>query len=68
MPKKPIINATFKIQRKEGSGAWHFVELSGIPRQFVVANGLVRIRGWIDEVEIRQFNQRGIRHKALGTA
>jgi hypothetical protein len=56
MPKKPIINATFKIQRKEGSGAWHFVELSGIPRQFVAANGLVRIRGWIDEVEIRQFN------------
>ncbi|MGB4772666.1 MAG: YdeI/OmpD-associated family protein [Chitinophagaceae bacterium] len=56
MPKKPIINATFKIQRKEGAGAWHFVELSGIPSQFVAANGLVRIRGWIDEVEIRQFN------------
>jgi hypothetical protein len=56
MPKKPIINATFKIQRKEGSGAWHFVEISGIPPQFVAANGLVRIRGWIDEVEIRQFN------------
>lgn len=56
MPKKPIINAAFTIQRKEGPAPWHFVELSGIPQQFVAANGLVRISGWIDDVEIRQFN------------
>ncbi|MFN5477009.1 MAG: YdeI/OmpD-associated family protein [Sphingobacteriales bacterium] len=56
MPKKPIINATFTIQRKQGPAPWHFVELRDIPQQFVAANGLVRISGWIDEVEIRQFN------------
>lgn len=56
MQPQPIIDASYTIQHKQVSGGWHYVELSGIPEQDVAANGLVRIRGWIDEVEIRQFN------------
>jgi hypothetical protein len=56
MRRKAIVNDSFTIQRKEGAAPWHFVELSGISPQYVAANGLVRISGWIDEVEIRQFN------------
>ena len=54
--RKAIVNDSFTIQRKEGPARWHFVELHGIPQEFVAANGLVRISGWIDDVEIRQFN------------
>src|SRR5436190_10790792 len=54
--KQPLVDKKLKIKRKLQKGGWHFVTISGISSTHKNSQGLVRVRGFIDTYEIRQFN------------
>ncbi|NUY81203.1 DUF1905 domain-containing protein [Flavobacterium sp. MAH-1] len=54
--EKPIIDDTFILKKGEGKGAWTFVEmpiLTNVPKK---RNSTVRVRGFIDSHELKDFN------------
>jgi len=53
---KPLVDKNYKIKRKSQKGGWHYVTISGIPLTNKNPQGLVRVKGFIDNYEIRQFN------------
>ncbi|HLK30097.1 MAG TPA: YdeI/OmpD-associated family protein [Puia sp.] len=53
---KPLVDKKYKIERKAEKGGWHYVAISGIPSSNKNSQGLVRVKGFIDDYEIRQFN------------
>jgi len=53
---KPLVDKNYKIKRKATKGGWHYVAISGIPATKKNSQGLIRVKGFIDTYEIRQFN------------
>lgn len=53
---KALVDKNFKIQRKQEKGGWHYVIIPGIPTKLRNEQGLVRVRGFVETYEFRQFN------------
>lgn len=53
---KALVDKRFIIQKQTAKGGWHFVVIPAIPPKYKNEQGLVRIRGFVDGFELRQFN------------
>lgn len=53
---EPLVNKIFTIEHKPTKGGWHYVIIPGIPVKYKNQQGLIRVRGFVDNYEIRQFN------------
>ena len=53
---KALVNKSFTIEHKPEKGGWHYVIIPGIPVKYKNQQGLVRVKGFIDTYEVRQFN------------
>ena len=51
-----LVDRNFKIKKKSEKGGWHYVTIPGIPAKYKNQQGLVRVKGFINTYEIRQFN------------
>lgn len=54
--EKPIIDAEFVLKKGQEKGAWTFIEmpvLENVPKK---RNGTIRVRGFIDAYELKDFN------------
>jgi hypothetical protein len=56
MPSLPLIDQKFKLQRMEGKGGWTFIVVPNLPNAKRSAGGLVRVKGFIDAYELKQYN------------
>ncbi len=54
--QSPIIDQDLQIEKADRKDGWRYVVVSGISAEYRDKQGLVRIRGFIDHYEIRQFN------------
>ncbi|MCP9750651.1 YdeI/OmpD-associated family protein [Ferruginibacter sp. HRS2-29] len=53
---RPLTDKKFTIERQATKGGWHYVTIKDIPASLKTSQGLVRVKGFIDTYEIRQFN------------
>ena len=53
---KAIVDSNFTIERKAEKDGWHYVIIPNIPSKYKSEQGLVRVKGFIDEYKIQQFN------------
>ena len=56
MGKEPLVNKTYLLKKMEGKGGWTYVEIPEIAQRKDRYFGLVRVKGWIDDFEIKQCN------------
>jgi len=54
--KKLLVNKHFLIKKQEGKGGWNYVVIAGIPADRKNPLGLIRVSGFIDTYELKQFN------------
>jgi len=52
----PLINKHYTIEKMAGKGGWSFVVISEIPTTEKGPLGLIRVSGFIDTYELKQFN------------
>lgn len=55
MPAK-LIDQVFTLKRMQGKGGWTYVSIPNIPHAKRSAGGQVRVKGFIDTYEIKQYN------------
>lgn len=53
---KPLVNQAYLLERFDGKGGWTYILIPEITKKHRSANGLVRVKGRIDDAEIRQVN------------
>ena len=53
---KALVDKNFMIIRKLEKGGWHYVTIPNIPAKYKNQQGLIRVRGFIDTYEFRQFH------------
>jgi hypothetical protein len=51
-----VIDNTFQIQKYPGKGGWSYVAIDGVVSDSKRKFGMVRVRGFIDDYEIKQYN------------
>jgi bifunctional DNA-binding transcriptional regulator/antitoxin component of YhaV-PrlF toxin-antitoxin module len=54
--EKPLINKQYLIEKMEGKGGWTYVTIPDIPSSYKSKLGLIRVRGFVDSYEYKQFN------------
>lgn len=54
--EKPIIEGTFLLKKGEEKGAWTFLELPVLENVPKKRNGTLRVKGRIDQYELKDFN------------
>ena len=54
--QKPLINKKYQLERFPGKGGWTYLVISEIPATNKRRFGYVRVKGMIDDYEIRGFN------------
>jgi hypothetical protein len=54
--KKPLINDTFLLEKIPGKGGWTYTLLPGIPDSLRSKGGLVKVRGFVDDIEIKSYH------------
>lgn len=54
--ENPLIDADFVIEKFEGKGAWHFVQLPEIAMNKEARFGWVRVKGDVEGYELKQYN------------
>ncbi len=52
----PLVDQQYLIEKMPGKGGWTYVVISEIPKSERLPLGLVRVRGFIDSYELKQFN------------
>ncbi|MBK8562880.1 MAG: DUF1905 domain-containing protein [Saprospiraceae bacterium] len=52
----PLVDNQYPIEKMPGKGGWSYVAISEIPASERRPMGLVRVRGFIDSYELKQFN------------
>ena len=50
---KPLVDKEFQLERFPGKGGWTYIDLPEIPKSKDAAFGIVKVRGSIDDFEIR---------------
>ena len=53
---KALVDKNFRIRKKLEKGGWHYVAIPNIPTKYKNQQGLVRVMGFIDTYEVKQFN------------
>jgi len=53
---KAIVDSNFTIEWKAEKDGWHYVIIPNIPSKYKSEQGLVRVKGFINEYKIQQFN------------
>jgi Bacteriocin-protection, YdeI or OmpD-Associated/Domain of unknown function (DUF1905) len=51
-----LVDDKFKIEKKPGKFGWHFVIITEIDKKEKDKLGLVRVKGFVDDYKIKQFN------------
>jgi len=54
--EKPLVDKEYRLQKMDGKGGWTFVEIVGIQATKKGPFGWVRVRGTVDDFEIRGYN------------
>jgi bifunctional DNA-binding transcriptional regulator/antitoxin component of YhaV-PrlF toxin-antitoxin module len=54
--EKLLVNSQYKIEKQAAKFGWHFVVISEIATKHRNKLGLVRVKGFVDDYEIKQFN------------
>ena len=54
--KKALVDNKYKLQKFPGKGGWTYVVISEIPKDQHAHFGMVRVKGKIDNYEIKQYN------------
>lgn len=54
--KKALVDSKYKLQKFPGKGGWTYVVISEIPKDQHAHFGMVRVKGKIDNYEIKQYN------------
>lgn len=54
--EKSLVDNHYLVQKMVGKGGWTYVVISEIPPDKKARLGLVRVRGFIDTYELKQFN------------
>jgi len=53
---KPLVDKQYLIEKMPGKGGWSYVAIAEIPKTARLPMGLVRVHGFIDSYELKQFN------------
>ncbi|MDN3669172.1 YdeI/OmpD-associated family protein [Echinicola jeungdonensis] len=51
----PIVNKSFLLEKYPGKGGWTYALLPNLIPEFKNPFGLVKVRGWIDEFELKHY-------------
>ncbi len=51
----PLVNNTFLLQRFPGKGGWTYAEIPEVLQNKNNPFGWVRVKGWIDDFELKQY-------------
>lgn len=54
--KKPLVDHRYTVQKQDVKGGWTYVVITEIPAGERDRLGLIRVSGFIDTYEIKQFN------------
>ncbi|MDN3655985.1 YdeI/OmpD-associated family protein [Ferruginibacter paludis] len=54
--KKLLVNEQYQIKKQAGKGGWNYVVITAIPADKRNHLGLIRVSGFIDTYELKQFN------------
>jgi len=54
--KKPLVDKKYLMQRMSGKGGWSYIEIKEISPDHKAHFGMVRVKGYIDSYEIKQYN------------
>jgi hypothetical protein len=54
--EKPLVNKKYKLQKYPGKGGWIYTVISEIPSNKKRRFGFVRVKGFIDDYEIKSYN------------
>lgn len=63
--EKPLVNKKYKLQKYPGKGGWTYAAVSEISPNKKNPFGWVRVKGFIDEVEIKQYHLAPMRNGKL---
>ena len=53
---KPLVNKKFKLEKYPGKGGWTYKTIAGIPPTLRTRGGMVKVKGFIDDHEIKSYN------------
>jgi len=65
MPKAPLIEGTFLLEKIPGKGGWTYVRLPGVSSGYRGKFGTVRVSGTIDDYELINYGLMPIRDGGL---
>ncbi|MBK6989217.1 MAG: DUF1905 domain-containing protein [Bacteroidetes bacterium] len=54
--KKALVDKKYLMQRMSGKGGWSYIEIKEISPDHKAHFGMVRVKGYIDSYEIKQYN------------
>lgn len=54
--EKPLVNKKYLLEKYPGKGSWTYVEIIEIPKEKRARGGHVRVKGTIDDYEIKGFS------------
>jgi predicted membrane protein len=54
--EEAIVNQSFLVEKMEGKGGWTFVQIHGISQSRNAPFGMVRVKGFVDDFELNQYN------------
>jgi Bacteriocin-protection, YdeI or OmpD-Associated/Domain of unknown function (DUF1905) len=54
--EKPLVNKKYKLEKFPGKGGWTYTVISEIPPDRRERFGKVKVKGFIDDYEIKNFN------------
>ncbi len=54
--QKPFVNKSYLLQKFEGKGGWTYAQIPEIKPNKSNPFGWVRVRGWIDDYEIKNYH------------
>jgi hypothetical protein len=54
--EKPLVNKKYKMEKYPGKGGWTYIVIAEIPKTERKPGGHVRVKGLVDNVEIKGYN------------
>lgn len=54
--EKPLVNKKYLLEKYQGKGGWTYTILPGIPATLHSKGGLVKVKGFVDDFEIKSYN------------
>jgi hypothetical protein len=53
---KPLVDKLYTLEKQAGKGGWTYIVITEIKPDKHKYFGLVRVRGWIDDYELKSYN------------